>query len=142
MNESTEVINELLGIIGLESGYRNASLDLLEAGESKYLRDLKLNFNSILNSKHLTGKEIALLGLSTAVNNANQPLMKFFTNLVQKHEATKEETAEAVSYASLLASNTIFYRFKALYTEGKIHADTCTYPDANYGEASNRKRVF
>jgi len=112
MNESTEVINELLGIIGLESGYRNASLDLLETGESKYLRDLKLNFNSTLNSKHLTGKEIAILGLSTAINNAYQPLVIFFTNLAQKHEAIKGETAEAVSCASLLASNNIFYRFR------------------------------
>ena len=71
-----------------------------------------MNFNSTLNSEHLTGKEIALLGLSTAVNNANQPLVIFFTNLAQKHEATKEETAEAVSCASLLASNNVFYWFR------------------------------
>jgi len=46
----------------------------------------------------------------------------FFTNLAQKHEATKGETAEAVSCASLLASNNIFYRLrhftqKEKYTE-------------------------
>ncbi|MDB5121411.1 MAG: alkylhydroperoxidase [Sphingobacteriales bacterium] len=112
MNESTEVINELLGIVGLDATYRNDSLDLLEIGESKYLRDLKLNFNSTLASEHLSGKEIALVGLSTAVNNSNKPLIHFFTAFAQKNEATKEEIAEAVSCASLLASNNIFYRFR------------------------------
>lgn len=112
MNESTEVINEILGLVGLEATYRNDSLDLLEAGESKYLRDLKLNFNSTLASEHLSAKEIGLLGLSTAVNNNNKPLINFFTAFAQKNEATKEEIAESVSCASLLASNNIFYRFR------------------------------
>ncbi|MDB5014530.1 MAG: alkylhydroperoxidase [Daejeonella sp.] len=112
MNESTEVITEILGIVGLDATYRNDSLDLLETGESKYLRDLKLNFNSTLASEYLSGKEIALIGLSTAVNNINKPLVNFFTGFAQKNEATKEEIAEAVSCASLLASNNIFYRFR------------------------------
>lgn len=112
MNESTEVISEILESLGLEKTYRNASLDLLEKGESKYLRDLKLNFNSTLVSEHLTAKEIALLGLSTAVNNTNTPLVDFFTNLAEKSEASAADIAEAVSCASLLASNNIFYRFR------------------------------
>jgi alkyl hydroperoxide reductase subunit D len=112
MNESTEVINEILASVGLETTYRNASLDLLEKGESKYLRDLKLNFSSTLVSEHLTAKEIALLGLSTAVNNINKPLVDFFTVLAEKSEASAADIAEAVSCASLLASNNIFYRFR------------------------------
>ena len=79
MNETTETINELLQIIGLDANYTNASLSLLEKGESRYVRDLKLNFNSTLTSAHLSEKECALLGLSTAVNNNSNPLFNFYT---------------------------------------------------------------
>src|ERR1044071_1781736 len=111
MSESTETINELLQILGLNSAYRNASLELLEKGESRYLRDLKLNFSSTLTSAHLTEKECALLGLSTAVNNNNPPLINFYTQYATTHGATAEEIGEAAGCASLLASNNIFYRF-------------------------------
>ena len=112
MNESTETISELLQTLGLDTAYRNASLDLLEKGESRYLRDLKLNFTSTLTSAHLTEKECALLGLSTAVNNNNTPLINFYTQYAVAQGATAEETGEAAGCASLLASNNIFYRFR------------------------------
>lgn len=112
MNETTETINELLQTIGLDGSYRNVSLTLLEKGESRYVRDLKLNFSSTLTSAHLSEKECALLGLATAVNNNNIPLVNFYTDYAQKNGATAEETAEAAGCASLLASNNIFYRFR------------------------------
>jgi lipoyl-dependent peroxiredoxin subunit D len=112
MNETTETINELLQTVGLDASYRNVSLSLLEKGESRYVRDLKLNFNSTLTSAHLSEKECALLGLSTAVNNNNTPLVNFYTSYAEKSGATAEEVAEAVGCASLLASNNIFYRFR------------------------------
>jgi len=112
MNETTETINELLQTIGLDTTYRNASLSLLEKGESRYVRDLKLNFNSTLTSAHLSEKECALLGLATAVNNNNIPLVDFYTAYAEKTGATAEDTAEAAGCASLLASNNIFYRFR------------------------------
>jgi alkyl hydroperoxide reductase subunit D len=112
MSESTETINELLQSIGLDTTYRTASLDLLEKGESRYLRDLKLNFTSTLTSAHLTEKECALLGLSTAVNNNNTPLINYYTQYAEAQGATAEETAEAAGCASLLASNNVFYRFR------------------------------
>ncbi len=112
MSEVKETINELLQAIGLDSSYTNASLSLLEKGESRYLRDLKLNFTSTLTSAHLSEKECALLGLSTAVNNNNIPLINFYTGYAEKSEATAGEIAEAVGCASLLASNNIFYRFR------------------------------
>src|ERR1700754_3414583 len=111
MNESTEVIQELLQSIGLDKDYRTEALTLLEKGESRYLRDLKLNFTSTLTSAHLTEKECALLGLSTAVNNNNTPLINFYTQYAEAQGATAEETAEAAGCASLLASNNVFYRF-------------------------------
>ncbi|SEN14611.1 alkyl hydroperoxide reductase subunit D [Mucilaginibacter gossypiicola] len=112
MNESTEVIQEILESIGLDKSYRTASLTLLETGESRYLRDLKLNFTSTLTSAHLTNKECALLGLATAANNNNIPLINYFTKYAKENEATDAEIGEAVGCASLLASNNIFYRFR------------------------------
>lgn len=112
MSEVTEVITELLEQIGLPVEYRTPSLSLLEAGESRYLRDFKLNFSSILNSEHLSAKETALLALSTAVNNNNIALTNYYTKVATSNEATDAEIAEAVGCASLLASNNIFYRFR------------------------------
>ncbi|TZF85877.1 alkylhydroperoxidase (plasmid) [Pedobacter sp. BS3] len=112
MSETTEVINELLTGFGLNDSYRTSSLELLEAGESRYLRDLKVNFNSILTSEHLSAKEIALIAISVSVNNHNKPLIAYFTQMAQQNEATAEEIAEATACASLLSSNNIFYRFR------------------------------
>ncbi len=112
MSESTEVIGEILESLGLAADYRNVSIELLEAGESRYLRDLKLNHNSTLSSEFLSGKEIGLIGLSVAVNNANKPLADFYKAFAKENEASAEEIAEAVSCASLLSSNNIFYRFR------------------------------
>jgi alkyl hydroperoxide reductase subunit D len=112
MTESTEVIEEILESIGLDKDYRTNSLTLLEKGESRYLRDLKLNFTSILTSAQLSAKECALLGLSIAVNNNNAPLTAYFTKYAEAQEATAAEIAEAVGCASLLACNNVFYRFR------------------------------
>ncbi|CAN5530320.1 carboxymuconolactone decarboxylase family protein [soil metagenome] len=112
MTESTEVIQELLQSIGVDSTYRTESLFLLEKGESRYLRDLKLNFNSTLTSSHLSNKECGLIGLSIAINNNNIPLTQFFTSYAREQEATAAEIAEAAGCASLLAANNIFYRFR------------------------------
>jgi lipoyl-dependent peroxiredoxin subunit D len=112
MSESTEVIQEILQPLGLEATYRNAALTMLEEGESKYLRDFKLNFNGILTSDHLSPKEVALMGLCIAVNNINGPLTQFFKQRSTNEGATAEEIAEAVSVASLLSANNVLYRFR------------------------------
>lgn len=112
MNESTEVIHELLASIGADTDYRTSSLNLLEEGNSRYLRDLKLNFSSTLTSDHLSGKEIALLGIGVAVNEKNNLMIGFFKKIALENEASVEEIAEAAACASLLASNNVFYRFR------------------------------
>jgi alkyl hydroperoxide reductase subunit D len=111
MSDIKETTQELLAIFG-ETTINNQALELLNATDFKYLRDLKLNFNSTLTSEYLSEKECALLGLSTAVNNQNAVLISFYKNYALKFEATADEIAEAVSCASLLASNNIFYRFR------------------------------
>jgi alkyl hydroperoxide reductase subunit D len=112
MSESTETINELLQSIGVATDYRTASLTLLEQGDSRYLRDLKLNFTSTLTSEQLSTKECALLGLSVAINNNNLPLTNYYTKYAVEQGATEADIAEAAACASLLASNNIFYRFR------------------------------
>jgi len=112
MNESTETINELLQGLGMDTAYRTESLSLLEKGESRYLRDLKLNLSSTLTSEHLSAKESALLGLATAINNNNLPLTQYYTGIALQNGATEGDTAEAAGCASLLASNNVFYRFR------------------------------
>jgi lipoyl-dependent peroxiredoxin subunit D len=112
MSETTEITNEILQGLGIDTDYRTESLDLLERGESRYLRDLKLNLASALTSEHLSTKECALIGLSSAINNNNKVLTQFFTRYAEEQGATSAETAEAAGCASLLASNNIFYRFR------------------------------
>ncbi|MDB4901303.1 MAG: alkylhydroperoxidase [Mucilaginibacter sp.] len=112
MNESTEIINEILQNLGIDIAYRNNSLTLLEKGESRYLRDMKINLSSTLTSDHLSPKECGLIGLSTAINNNNTLLTAFFTRYAEEQGATPAETGEAAGCASLLASNNVFYRFR------------------------------
>ena len=111
MIEIKETTQELLSIFG-ESNINNGALELLNSTDSKYLKDLKLNFNSTLTSSHLTERECGLIGLSVAVNNQNAILINFYKNYAISNGATEEEIAEAASCASLLASNNIFYRFR------------------------------
>src|ERR1700742_1963612 len=110
MNESTELINELLQTLGMVNAYRTNSLILLEKGKTRYLSDFKWNFTSTLTSEHLSTKECALLGLASAVNNNNTPLTTYFTKYAEEQGATAADIAEAVGCASLLASNNVFYR--------------------------------
>jgi alkyl hydroperoxide reductase subunit D len=111
MSNISETTQELLAIFG-EEQINNGALEILNNCDFKYLKDLKLNFNSTLTSEHLTEKECTLLGLSIAANNQNGILIKFYKNYALKFEATTDEIAEAVSCASLLASNNVFYRFR------------------------------
>jgi lipoyl-dependent peroxiredoxin subunit D len=121
MSEVTETINELLESLGLNTDYRTESLTLLEKGESRYVRDFKLNFTSTLTSEHLSTKECALLGLSTAINNNNKPLTIYYTNYAQEQGATDADVAEAAACASLLASNNVFYRFRHFTQKDKYN---------------------
>ncbi|MBK0383109.1 carboxymuconolactone decarboxylase family protein [Pedobacter sp. SD-b] len=111
MSIISETTQELLAIFG-ENNINNKALEILNAVDFKYLRDLKLNFNSTLTSEYISEKECGLLGLSVAVNNRNPVLISFYKNYAAKFGATEEELAEAVSCASLLASNNVFYRFR------------------------------
>ncbi len=103
---------DLLDNLGLDKQYQSDSLELLEQGNSRWLKDLRVNLKNVLESEHLDEKETALLALSIAVNDKNQVLKAQFVERAQEKGATAEEIAETTACASLLASNNITYRFR------------------------------
>ncbi|ADY53450.1 alkylhydroperoxidase like protein, AhpD family [Pseudopedobacter saltans DSM 12145] len=111
MSQIKDTVKDILDLFGLTE-ITNEALSLLNQTDFKYLRDLKLNFNSTLTSEHLSEKECGLIGLSVAANNQNAILIKYYTKYSLESGATEEEISEAVSCASLLASNNVFYRFR------------------------------
>ena len=74
----SETTQEFLEFLNADKDYRSETLDLLEEGKSRYVADLKLNFKNSFGSDHLSGKEIALLGIAVAVNAGNSVLKQFF----------------------------------------------------------------
>jgi alkyl hydroperoxide reductase subunit D len=117
----SETTQEFLEFLKLDKGYRSESLDLLEEGKSRYLADLKLNFKNSFESDHLSKKEIALLGVSLAVNANNTILREFFKGNAQQEGASPEEIAEATACASLLSANNVFYRFRHFVNKEKYN---------------------
>lgn len=117
----SETTQEFLEFLKVSKDYRSDALDLLEEGKSRYLADLKLNFKNSLESDHLSKKEIALLGVSLAVNAGNALLREFFKGNAQAEGATAEEIAEATGCASLLSANNVFYRFRHFVNKEKYN---------------------
>jgi alkyl hydroperoxide reductase subunit D len=117
-SESTQ---EFLDFLKLEKDYSTHALDLLEEGKSRYLADLKLNFKNSFESDHLSKKEIALLGVSLAVNANNKILRAFFSDNARQEGSSVEEIGEAVACASLLSANNVFYRFRHFLNKEKYN---------------------
>lgn len=115
------LIENLTSVISTEEGFTSKALELLGEGESRYLRDAKVNVQNALVSDHITEKEAHLLALSIAVNNKSDFLIDAFKVSAKKHEANAEEIAEAVACASLLASNNVFYRFRHFLGKDKYN---------------------
>jgi len=107
-----ETFIDLLKDLGLEGLEYSGATKLLLAGESKYVRDLRMNLKAVLEVESLNKKETALLALSIAVNNNNKLLQQAFEAKAKAQEATAEELGETVAVASLLSANNVFYRFR------------------------------
>lgn len=117
----TDVISDLLADLHVEEGYNSDALAMLEKGESKYLKDLRINFKNVLQSEHLNEKETALIGLAIAINQQNAPLKKHLHSLAEEYGATEQEIGETVACASLLATNNVFYRFRHFVKKDKYN---------------------
>ena len=112
MLAQTDTGAELVAMLNLPEDYSSKSLDLLREGDSRYIKDLKVNLKNVLSSDHLSEKETALLGLAIASNQNNDVITGYFTNLSREKDASEAEIADAVACTSLLASNNVFYRFR------------------------------
>lgn len=117
----SETTQEFLEFIKTDKEYRSDMLDLLEEGKSRYVTDLKLNFKNSFESDHLSKKEVALLGVSLAVNAGNAILKEFFVGNAGEEGASESEIAEAVACASLLSANNVFYRFRHFMNKEKYN---------------------
>ncbi|NCX96933.1 MAG: alkylhydroperoxidase, partial [Chitinophagia bacterium] len=70
---TNETIISLFTALGITESTPSHALAQLAATDSKYLRDLKLNVLSTLQSKHLTPKEAYIIALSVAINQQCAP---------------------------------------------------------------------
>ncbi len=87
-------------------------LDELAAGESRFVKDLRINLKNTLESEHFSRKEGLLLALAVAVNERHERLTDAFRKMAQAEGATEGELAETYACTSLLATNNVFYRFR------------------------------
>src|SRR5699024_11183926 len=110
--DTAEIKNDLLKDLELDESYSSTSLDALVEGESRYVKDLRVNLKNTLKSDHISEKETALIALAIAANFKNEPLKAYFTELAKEYEATDEEVGDTIACASLLAANNVFYRFR------------------------------
>lgn len=117
-----EVANDLLNDLGVAPENTSLALATLVEGESRYVKDIRINLKNALNkSKNLSPKEAALVALSVAANEKNDTLQKLFIAKAKEAEATQPEIAEAVACASLLATNNVFYRFRHFMNKDKYN---------------------
>lgn len=90
--------------------------------ETRYAKDLKANVQRALNNTELSPKESAFIGLSVSVNDRSNSGIELFTALSKKHGATDDEIAEVYSCTSLLAMNTVFYKFRHMMVDKEFYS--------------------
>lgn len=110
--ELHEAKADLLRYLKIDETLHFESLFTLAEGESKFIRDIKVNLKNTLVSQHLSQKETALVALAVAINERNEALIRSFTTLAREHGADAKEIAEVYACTSLLATNNVLYRFR------------------------------
>ncbi len=103
---------ELLEFLKLQESDSTLALESVNAANSRYFRDLKLNIKGTLQSTYLSEKETALLALAIAANEHSSLLLRSFRNHSQEAGAPPEEIAEAIACTSILSANNVLYRFR------------------------------
>jgi len=107
-----ETRNDLLADLGVENAAPLPSLDQMIAGETRFVRDLRVNLSGVLESENLSPKEAFLVALAVAVNEKNDILIQAFDRKARAAGASEAEVAETHACASLLATNNVLYRFR------------------------------
>ena len=116
-----EVASDLLQDVGVGAEEVTLAMDTLVEGESRYIKDMRINLKNVLKAKHVTPKEAALIALAIAANAQNAPLQKLFIEKARTAEANQGEIAEAIACASLLSANNVFYRFRHFMNKDKYN---------------------
>ncbi len=107
-----ETRSDLLNDLRVENYQEFPNLESMIKGETRYLRDLRINLKNTLNSENFTIKEGYFIALAIAVNEKNRILIDSFTQLAIENGANDAEIAEVYACASMLAVNNVFYRFR------------------------------
>lgn len=121
-SEMFEAKQDLLRFLGLDETHPSFSLDAMAFGESKFIRDTKLNVKNALNCAHLTPKEAMLVALASVITLKNEPLKVAFTSKAVELGATEQEIGEVHACSSLLAVNNVLYRFRH-FSANKVYDD-------------------
>ncbi|MBS1601551.1 MAG: carboxymuconolactone decarboxylase family protein [Bacteroidetes bacterium] len=110
---SNETFQNLLIDLNIPDYEPSANVLVLVAGESRFIKDLKINVGNVLNnSQQLNRKEAVLLALAVAVNERFPLLQESFAGMAREAGATDAEIAEIVACTSLMNTNNVFYRFR------------------------------
>ncbi len=70
---------DLLKDLKIEENKKVISLDSMVEGETRYVRDLRINLKNALDTEQMSKKEAYLIALSIAVNERNVILIDTFT---------------------------------------------------------------
>ncbi|MBZ0199798.1 MAG: carboxymuconolactone decarboxylase family protein [Ignavibacteriaceae bacterium] len=112
MTELLETKFDLLKDLGIAEETMLSSLDTMVIGETKYVKDLRINLKNTVNSELLSLKESYLIAAAIAINEKVKLLSESFFEKAKENGASEAEIAETVACASLLATNNVFYRYK------------------------------
>jgi alkyl hydroperoxide reductase subunit D len=107
-----ETKNDLLKDLKIEEYSGLFQLEIMSEGETKYLKDLRINLKNTLNSENIPVKEGYLIALAIASSERNNVLSRSFTLLAKENGASEPEIAEAIACSSMLSVNNVFYRFR------------------------------
>lgn len=108
----TEAGTSLLESLDLQAVPETEALRVLSATDSRYIRELKMNLASVLESAHLTKAEALLLAYTCALNAKNDLLAGAFRRKLLQEGVAEVMLAEAAACASLLSANNVLYRFR------------------------------
>jgi alkyl hydroperoxide reductase subunit D len=108
----TETKMDLLKDLGLDENNILPNLETMADGETKFLKDLRINLKNTISSEYFNIKEAYLIALAVAANEENKILTSAFINHAKSNGSNESEIAEVIACASQLASNNVFYRFK------------------------------
>lgn len=109
---TNEAALSLYNELGIPNTHVSNSINSMGDTGSRYIKDLKLNMNAVLGSKHMNRKETSLLALSVAVNEKNAVLIAAFERMAKQEGATDAEIAETHACVAVMSTNNVFYRFR------------------------------